>query len=318
MFTLADAQKLSQDKLTHDIIDEFRKSPLMEAMVFDDTVKVQSGTSLTYSYNRVTTLPTAGGRAIGSKYSPQEAKTTTISVGLKIFGASFELDRALIDNEKQVVDLVDFQTKQKIQATVAVFADWFINGDSAADPLSFDGLDKALSGSTTEYTPPTVIDMSSAAAIKANWQDFLYYVRQTQKLMHGAATIMPVNTDLFAVWQTVADYANSATATKTEFGTEIVKYGSTIIMDMGDKPGTSDPIIGNVADSGNLITDMYFARLALDGVHAVTPDGQKGPKVYLPDLTAPGPVKEGEVEMIAATAIKATRSAGVMRGIKIA
>ena len=35
-FTLADAKNLSQDKLTNSVIDEFRKSPLMDTLVFDD------------------------------------------------------------------------------------------------------------------------------------------------------------------------------------------------------------------------------------------------------------------------------------------
>ena len=39
---------------------------------------------------------------------------------------------------------------------------------------------------------------------------------------------------------------------------------------------------------------------------------------YLPDMSAPGEVKKGEVEMVAAVAVKATRAAGVLRGIKIA
>ena len=60
-FTLADAKNLSQDKLTNYVIDEFRKSPLLDAMVFDDCVKPQGGSSMTYVYNRVTTQPTASG-----------------------------------------------------------------------------------------------------------------------------------------------------------------------------------------------------------------------------------------------------------------
>ena len=51
-FTLAQAKNLSQDKLTNYVIDEFRKSPLLDAMVFDDTVKPQGGTTMTYVYNR--------------------------------------------------------------------------------------------------------------------------------------------------------------------------------------------------------------------------------------------------------------------------
>ena len=86
-------------------------------------------------------------------------------------------------------------------------------------------------------------------------------------------------------------------------------------MKMGDKPGKSKQII-ETDETGT--SPIYFARLGLDGVHAVTPDGQKAPKTYLPNLSLPGAVKTGEVEMIAAMTVKATKSAAVLRGIKVA
>ena len=44
--TLAQAQNLSQSKLTHFVIDEFRKSALMDRLPFDNTVKPQGGKTL--------------------------------------------------------------------------------------------------------------------------------------------------------------------------------------------------------------------------------------------------------------------------------
>lgn len=318
-FTLDDAKKLSQSKLTNHVIDEFRKSPLMDAMIFDDCVKPQGGDSLSYVYNRVSTWPTAEGRAINSEYQTKDvAKTTQYTVDLKIFGGAFDLDRVLINHEKQVItNQLTFQMDQKIKATRALFNDWFINGDSAGtDKNSFDGLNKAIKDTATDYKPAAILDMSSAAAIEQNWKTFLYYIRQVRKLMDGAPTLMAVNDDMFAVFQTVADYSAQFTATKTDMGSEIVKYGTTTIMSMGDKPGKSKQIIETNETDGT--SPIYFARLGLDGVHAVTPDGQKAPKTYLPNLSLPGAVKTGEVEMIAAMAVKATKSAAVLRNIKVA
>lgn len=315
-YTLADAKALSQDKLTQYVIDEFRKSPLLDSLVFDDTVKPQGGNTLAYVYNRVTTLPTAAGRAINTEYQAQEAKTTPITVNLKVFGGSFNLDRVIINHEKQVVDHVKFQLEQKSQATRALFADWFINGDVVSDVTAFDGLDKALTGSSTEVVPEAAIDLSTAALVEANWKAFLYQLRQVLKLLDGSPTIFGVNKDMFAVFQTIADFSTQFTQTKNEMGSEIVKYGTATIMDMGDKPGTSSPIIETDDVAGT--TDIYIARVGLDGVHGVTPDGEKGPKTYLPDMTKPGAVKTGEVEMVAAMALKATRAAAVLRNIKVA
>ncbi len=317
MYTLANAKELSQDKLTQDVIDEFIKTPLLDKMVFDDTVTPSGGQSLTYSYNRVTTRPIAGGRALGTEYTPDEAATTKYHVDLKPLGGAFQVDRVIARHERRVVDLMTFQLQQKIQATAATFCDWFVNGDSAGTDNSFDGLDKALTGSTTERTPASVIDMSTAAAIKANWPAFVYEVQQVFALMDGTPDLMLVNTAMYAVWQQVALHATQCQETRNTMGTPIVNFGATQIMRMGDKAGSNNPIIANTTQGGDLVTDLYFARIALDAVHAVSPDGQQGPTVYLPDLAKPGAVKMGEVEMVAAMAIKASRAAGVLRDIKI-
>ncbi len=45
--------------------------------------------------------------------------------------------------------------------------------------------------------------------------------------------------------------------------------------------------------------------------------GQPPVKAYLPDYKTAGAVKRGEVEMVAGVALKATKSAGVLRNIKV-
>lgn len=317
-FTLAQAKNLSQDKLTNFVIDEFRKSPLLDSMVFDDTVKPQGGNTMTYVYNRVKTLATAAGRALNAEYTPQQADTEQVSVNLKVFGGSFQIDRVIAAYEKQVLDLVQFQLQQKTTATRALFQDWMINGDSTKDAVAFDGLAKILKGTSTEVTleSAALLDLSTAAQVKENWQSFLYELRQVEKLLDGEPGVILVNNDLFAVFQSVADLSTQFQQSKNDLGTQIVKYGNATIMKMGDKPGTSTPVIPTDATTGT--TDMYLFRIGLDGVHGVTPEGTKEPKIYLPDMTRPGAVKTGEVEMVAAMAVKATRSAGVLHGIKVA
>lgn len=305
-FTLNDAKQLSQDKLTQFVIDEFRKSPVLDALVWDDCVKPQGGQSLTYSYNRVSTQPTAAIRTLNSEYTAQEAKTTQVSVHLSVLGGSFALDRVLIEHEKQAADLVQFQVGQKLKATRALFSDLLINGDTSTSG-QFDGLSKALSGSSTEYTISGGLDLSDATKIEAGWKKMLYHVRQTIKGMDGAPTIAMMNKDMFAVLQTVADYATGFQLTRNDLGQELIRYGNAVLMDVGDKPGTSNPI---VADGS-----IYFARIGLDGLHGVTPDGVTSPRVYLPDLTKPGAVKLGEVEMVAAMALKSTKAAAVLKGV---
>ena len=314
--TLQQARNLSQSKLTSFVIDEFRKSPLLDMLTFDNTVKPQGGKTLAYVYNRLTTQPTAATRAINAEYTPQEAATEQVTVNLRPFGGSFQIDRVIINDETQVVDHVQFQLQQKIKATIALFNDLFINGDTGADANAFDGLNKALTGSDTEISPETSIALDSAASIESNWKGFLYQLRRMKALLDGTPSIMLMNGDMYAAFQSVMDMAGINLASKQNFGDEVSQWGSTTVVSVGDKPGTSAPIIGTDEEDGT--TAIYVARLGLDGLHAVSPSGSKVVNTYLPNMNAPGAVKTGEVEMVAAMVLKSTRSAGVLRNIKIA
>lgn len=315
MITLAQAQALSQSKLTNFVIDEFRKSALLDSLPFDDTVKPQGGVTLAYVYNRVTTLPTAATRAINAEYVPQESVTTPYTTALKVMGGSFQIDRVIIKNEKQVVDHVQFQLAQKILATRALFHDLFINGDSGVLATEFDGLDKALTGSSTELIPGAAINLSSSANIDTNWKVFLDAIRTLRSKLDGAPSVYMMNADLFGVFQSVMDRAGINLASKGNYGDEVLQWGPSLIMSLGDKAGSSNPIIATNGATGE--TSIYAARLALDGVHGVSPEGSGIVSQYLPNLSLPGAVKTGEVEMVAAIALKATRSAGILRKIKI-
>lgn len=313
--TLANAQQLSQSKLVQTVIDEFRQSPLLDKLPFDNTVKPQ-GKSLAYVYNRVTTLPTAAARAINADYTPQEAVTTQITANLKIFGGSYQIDRALRANEEQVVDLVMFEQDQKIKATKAMFHDMFINGDSALGAgTQFDGLDKILTGSSTEIDPGAIA-LDSAANIKTNWEAFLYQFRKMRAVMDGAPTLYLMNSDMFAAMQVVLDLAGQNTSTKENYGSEVIQWGPSLLMALGDRAGSSNPVIATNSVTGE--TDIFAVRLGMDGIHGISPEGNGIVNTYLPDFTRVEAVQTGAVEMIAAIALKATRAAAVLRSIKIA
>ena len=313
--TLAQAQELSQSKLTNYVIDEFRQSALLDILPFDNTVKPQGGKTLAYVYNRISTLPTAATRAIGAEYVAQEAITTAHTTHLKVFGGSFEVDRVIASDEVQVIDHIMFQLQQKSKATVAKFHDMFINGDSGVgDGTTFDGLDKAITGSSTELTPTSPIDLNSSADIDSHWKAFLDYLRALRAKMDGAPSLYLMNQDMFSIFQRVMDRAGFNLASKENYGNEVLQWGSSMVMALGDKAGTANPVI-EIADGK---TSIYAVRLGLDAVHGLAPDGSKIVRTYLPDMTLPGAVKKGEVEMVAAIAMKATRSAAVLRDILIA
>lgn len=172
--TLAEAQKNTQDALQMGVIDEFRKNNfILDRIPFDDAVSpTGGGATLTYAYTRLLTQPTAAFRAINEEYQPAEVTKRRYTADLKVFGGSFQIDR-VIASMGGIVSEVTLQMQQKIKAAQALFNDTVINGDSGVDEDAFDGLDKALTGSSTEITPSAAFALDSSTNVSSNWQAFL-------------------------------------------------------------------------------------------------------------------------------------------------
>lgn len=316
--TLEQAKVGLNDKLSPLVIDEFRKSSfLLDHIPFDDCVSQPGGGStMTYSYTRVITQPTAEFRELNKEFTPQEAAKERHSVDLKIFGGSFQIDRVIADLGGAANE-VSFQMAQKVKAAAALFTDTVINGDSDTDAKAFDGLEKALTGSSTEFIPEAAIDLSTSQAIDTNYMYFLDALDEFLMGLDGAPDFIGGNTKLIAKLRACARRAGMYQTTRNDFGQQVERYGSIPLVDLGAKPGTNDPIVP-ILDSGDTgCTSLYAVRFGLDGFHAVSPMGVPPVRQWLPDYRTAGAVKTGEVEMVAAVALKATKAAGVMRKIKV-
>ena len=57
-------------------------------------------------------------------------------------------------------------------------------------------------------------------------------------------------------------------------------------------------------------------KFGLDAFHGISPVGTGVIISYLPDLSQPGAVKTGEVELVAGVALKNTLKAAHLKGIK--
>lgn len=96
-----------------------------------------------------------------------------------------------------------------------------------------------------------------------------------------------------------------------------VTSGTTVTANACVKDGISRTLSGSSATTG--LTDIYAVKFDVnDGFHAATITGSSAISQYLPDFNQPGAVKDGEVEMVAATVLKNTKHAGVLRNVKIA
>ena len=323
--TLAQAKLNAQSDIDANVIDEFRKSSwLLDNITFDDVVNpAGGGATLTYGYTRLITQPTAAFRAINAEYTPQEVTKQAYTVDLKPFGGSYQIDRVLAGIARGAE--VAIQSRQKIKAAQALFADAFINGDVAVDANSFDGLEKALTGTTTELNTGVYADWTTIA----NQADAFAAMALLDELLdsvEGGATAILGNKRALAKVKAIARYAGYRSESEDAFGRKVENFDQVALIDLGDKPGASTPIVAietrdvdGGGAGGNItgLTDIYAVRLGLDGVHGVALTGGNPVRNFLPDFNTPGAVKTGEVEMVAAVALKATKSAAVLKNIKV-
>lgn len=314
--TLQQASLNVQDALQTGVIDEFRKSNfILDNITFDDAVSpTGGGATLTYGYTRLITQPTAAFRAVNQEYVPGEVTKQRYTTDLKVFGGSFQVDR-IIAGMGGIANEVTLQMQQKVKAAQALFNGTVINGDEGVDATVFDGLEKALAGSSTEYIPDNAIDLSNTATVDTNYKLFIDLLDEFLMGLDGTPSFIAGNTKLIAKLRACARRAGMYQTTKNDFGANVERYGDIPWIDLGAKPGTNDPIVSTDGATG--VTSLYAVRLGLDGFHAVSMAGQPPVKTWLPDFKTSGAVKTGEVEMVASVALKATKAAGVLRKIKV-
>lgn len=313
--TLDEAKKNVQDDLQMGVIDEFQKSNwILDHITFDDAVSpTGGGATPSYSYTRLKTQPTAQFREINHEYEPSEVSKERITVDIKVFGGAYQIDRVLA-GMGGIVSEVELQQAQKIKAAQALFNDTFINGDSAVTTNAFDGLDKALTGSSTEYNVESVIDLSTSELVTKNYQYFLDMFDEFLGGLDGTPSFIAGNNKMIAKLRACARRAAMYSVTKDNWGNQVESYAGIPFVDMKTKPGTNEEVI-KIDATGK--TSLYVARLGLDGLHAVSFAGVAPVQTWLPDFSTAGAVKTGEVEMNAAIALKASKAAGVFRGIKV-
>lgn len=324
MITLAEAKVGMADKVDQKVVDTFRRSSLLlDKLVFDNAISPGTGGStLTYGYIQLKTPSTAAVRQINSEYTAGEAKREEKTTKAVVMGGKFQIDRVLIGTAGAVDELA-FQTEQKVKATANYFNNLVINGNKSNSGTgvlnTFDGLDKLLTGTETEIT--STVDVSTEALMNANYNALLDEVDGFLSALDGKPSMLLMNNKMLSKMRSAARRAGYYSKTRDEFGRQVETYNDIPMYDMGkyyNGTNTVDIIPETAAtSSAEGKTDIYAVTIGLDGFHGVSPTGSKVINSYMPDLSKPGAVKDGEVELVAGVALKNTNKAGVLRGIKI-
>lgn len=332
--TLEEIKKGMSDKVFGQIVDIFlRESAILQMLQFDDCVSASGGGStMKYKYLRKVLPATAEFRKLNGSYSASAATKTECEAALAIMGGAVQMDRVL-NKVAGNWDNLAYQIEEHIKAVVSLFHYTLINGDAtttaSGDHPEFEGLDSMLAGTTTEYNATKSIDLSDIGKTKNNADEFYEMLTLLVKATQADALLM--NTDMIAKVQTVARVLGYKTETEEAFGKKVVSLDGVRFMDLQNHYTVSGGVavpnavvkkglqrsIGGSSVSG--LTDIYAVKFDVnDGFHGISLAGGSVIDQYLPDFSKPGTVKDAEVEMIAATVLKNTQHAGVLRNIKIA
>jgi len=334
VMTLEEIKKGMSDKVFDQIVDIFlRESEVLQMLPFDDCVSaVGNGSTMKYKYLRKVLPATAQFRALNGSYTASAATKEECEAALAIMGGEVELDRVL-NKVAGKWDNLAYQVEEHIKAVVSLFHYTLVNGDAvstaATNQPEFEGLDSMLAGTTTEFNADKCIDLSDITKLKANADEFYEALNLLMKSTNADALLL--NTKMISKIQTVARILGYKTESEEAFGKKVTSIDGVRFMDLKNHYTVQDGVAvpNSVVKSGvtrtvggaeaNGLTDIYAVKFDVaDGFHGISLNGSAVIDQYLPDFNSPEIMKKANVEMVAATALKNTQHAGVLRNVKIA
>ena len=317
LITLAEAKKTQKTAIEQGVISEFQRgSRILDRLPFDAAVACGgSGSTLTYGYTVLKTPSSAAFRNINEEYTPNMAIRDEKTAQCKIFGGAWKIDR-VIDDTSGTLREMNFQMQEKIEGAINLFNYNFINGNSSSNPKEFDGLKKLLEGSDTEYKLEEAIDLSTEAAIEQNKDYFIDVLDDFLSTLKGKPDMLIGNSKLIGKIKSVARRLGYFSQSEDAFGRTIDKYDGIELVDLGvyDREGQTKDVV-EISEDG--ATSLYAVSFGENGVHGISPQGDKLIKTYGKDVTDTGVMREGEIEAIMGIVIKDTKKAGVLTNIKI-
>jgi len=270
--SLAQASLNAASDIDRNVIDEFAKSSFLLAnLPFDQSVNpAGGGSTLVYGYTRQTTQRAAAFRAINAEYTPSQVDKAQYTVNLRPLGGAFEIDRVLTGIG--AISEVSFQLSQLIKATGAYFSDQVINGDDAVTTDGFDGLNVALTGSSTEEAGP-ILDLvavnTQALALTA-----VQRINQWLAKMNGRPDALLMNGQAKSMLAMVAGFSGQLRTTVDAFGVEVETFRGIPMVDLGEKAGSSALIIPNLAAGTNEQQTVTKSGTVSSGTYTISFQGQ--------------------------------------------
>lgn len=307
--TLTEAAKLSTDQLQRGVQETFvQESPVLDRLPL---LPIQGNS---FKYNEEATLPGVEFRAVNSAYSESTGTVNQKSEGLVILGGDADVDTFIVQTRGNLNDQRAFQTRAKVKAASYKFQDAFINGDTAVDANSFDGLKKRLTG--TQVISAATNGLPVLGADDAARHTFFDKLDELLSLVPNADALY-MNDAVRAKIKSSARRLTTYDQTVDSFGRVIQTYNGVQLLSLGaNAAGTPVMPQTEVQGSSSVASSIYAVRFGRDeSDQAVTGLTNGGVQVKdLGEIDAK-PVFRTRIEFFCGLAVFGGRAAARLSGV---
>lgn len=298
------ADKLSENDLVAGVITEIIDRDELFALVpFTKT----SGKAYVYNREHPDNLANemSGFIASGDEIEESSADFNTVTSLLKILAGDVDVDKFSMEVESDVNDQLAIQIALKAKYVARKFREKLINGDSAVNPLEFDGLKKYVSQTGREFAAG-----ANGAALSLGMLDEL-------------VDMVPAGVDaLMMNGRTIRKYRALLRATGGNDAAmmEIPNFGVPVLGFNGVPIIRNDFIATNEAQgTANDATSIYALRLnELDGFHALFGGDAAGLRIESIGTVQNKDALRTRVKWYCGTALKSTLSLARLKGVTAA
>ncbi|MEU8617044.1 major capsid protein [Streptomyces sp. NPDC048623] len=249
--TLAESAKFATDNLQRGVVETF----IQESPILDRLPLIQfEGTG--YRYNEEATLPGVSFRAINEAYPESVGAVNSCFESLAILGGDSDVDKFIVKTRSSMNEQRAIQETLKIKAASIHFSDQFFNGDTAINPLGFDGLRKRLIGRQ-------VLDAKGVGPV-ANGYDFfdaLDALTAEVRGINGQNGALYMNGAILAKIRSGFRRLGGAELLTTEIhGKEATMWNGIPMLDPGQKLDGTDVLPLATGADGKETGDIYAVR----------------------------------------------------------
>ena len=306
--TLAQAAAQSTDQLGRGVMEVIATSGVVLDRLPFETIEGNA-----YKYYMEGTLSGAEFRAVNAAYAESTGTLTSATESLVILGGDADVDRFLQATRSNLFDQRATQTTLKAKSVQAKFSDSFINGNTATDANSFNGLKARLTGGQV------ISSGANGAAINtdtASRQTFFDQIDALIALVPGV-DVLYTNAAVLSKFRSAARRETFSQSTVDSIGRTVDAYNGVAIVDIGNK-ADGTPIIpqtetqGTATAASSVYAVNFGDGLGDQGVVGLTNGGMQ--VMDLGQLETK-PVFRTRIEWYTGVALFGTRPAARLTGV---